>query len=490
MDVAVGEGGGVVSASVNGAVQLWDPSRRRWSASSESESRHFGDVSFSGDATRVGKADPEEGDVSVSSVHTGDRLWEGRVSAPTDIALDQDGTVVAVADGRAVKIWSLAPNVELPTIRVATGLVSSIALSRDGMLVATGTDDGKVSVWKVGQQEAFAGPLSGHVGAVESVAFSPEGDRLASEGVDGTIRLWDASGRSSASSFLSSSPRPVTDLAFLGVDELAAVAGDGKLTLWDVSRSRYVGEAEGQEEAAIEVDYSRELGLLAVGRAGGAIDLWDVRGDGSRRSVGRHGGRVTAISIASTGDLLASVGGGKEIRLWDVRRKEPLQRLPVGSAVLALALAPDGTTLAAGTSSGAVLVWRCEPDSCEQPPRSLSGDRRAEIAAVALSADGRMLAAGGFDRKVWLWDLRRDEGVGLVGHESDVLDVSFSPDGRIWPPPGPMAPCGSGTWLPSVGSAASRPGPVQFGSSRSARTGEPLPPEGTMGARSSGTDCS
>ncbi|RMD58090.1 MAG: hypothetical protein D6828_03045, partial [Nitrospirae bacterium] len=68
-------------------------------------------------------------------------------------------------------------------------IVSSVAFSPDGEMIASGGWDGTVRLWSTKGEEILK-PLRGHKGVVSSVAFSPDGEMIASGGWDGTVRLW------------------------------------------------------------------------------------------------------------------------------------------------------------------------------------------------------------------------------------------------------------------------------------------------------------
>ena len=78
--------------------------------------------------------------------------------------------------------------------------VNSVAFSRDGKILATGSKDGAARLWDVATQRPIGGPLTGHAGPVTSVAFSPDGKTLATGSSDGTAGCgtWPAISRSAA----------------------------------------------------------------------------------------------------------------------------------------------------------------------------------------------------------------------------------------------------------------------------------------------------
>jgi serine/threonine protein kinase len=80
---------------------------------------------------------------------------------------------------------------ELRTLRGHTGPVRSIAYSPDGRTLASGGDDGTVTLWDAAASRVVR-ILRGHArGAIDAVAFSPDGHQVASASGDGTLRLWD-----------------------------------------------------------------------------------------------------------------------------------------------------------------------------------------------------------------------------------------------------------------------------------------------------------
>src|SRR5262249_39716240 len=91
-------------------------------------------------------------------------------------------------------------------------------------------------------------------------------------------------------------------------------------------------------------------------------------------------------------------------------------------SVMAVAFAPDGTTLASGSRDGTVKLWDVKAGTLQRTLEAHTGD----VYAVAFSPDGKLLATGGGDRTMRLWDLRTARHLRtLEGHGAIVPRVPF-----------------------------------------------------------------
>jgi WD40 repeat protein len=332
-----------------------------------------------------------------------------------DLALSPDGRSFLTGDWsvfailRDVETFDITGKLEMAD--TAAGIAAgtrAVTLSPDGVLAATGTGDGSVTVWRL-RSEAAVRVYSGHAGPVRRVRFSPDGQCVLSSGDDGIIRLWPIFARPEQRHFGLGGADQVGSTEFSPDGRLMLSQGfDKLLRVHDVATGAEVGACGGPggpsgDAAAFTPD---GRGVLVCDPDRGKIGIWDL---GLRQRLGEldSGGAAPVTIMAATG----GGGGGGD--------------------------APDPLVMGAPTGTGGLLVWNL---SSRRVVRRLKLPSSSAV-NFSLSADGALAAVvhGGADG-VSLSVLETATGRvrftrGLGAGAAIWGRAVFSPDGKLvaWP---------------------------------------------------------
>ncbi len=356
------------------------------------------------------------------------------------IAFSNDGSRFATAsqeDGK-LNLWRTESGELLKSFSV-TGRVLGLASVRfspsDAILAAKGGDI--ICFWDVKSSKMLDHPWIGHQSGVYSVAVSPDGRFLASAGEERSVLLWDLATRS-VKRKLAGHSQKVRSVSFSpdGV-YLASASEDQSIRIWKVATGESICCLKGHKGLCTSVVFSPDGAVLFTGSFDKTIRVWDVKTGQERKvieghtgeiaAVG-HTGEIAAVAIAPNGKVLASCGHDHSIRLWNPQTGTEIVSIPFPRVPTCLSFSSDSTRIACGNCTGSLVILDATNGKvlC-QTPKS-----RSAILAVAFAPDGKTVAtAHSWKDCVQLWDTATGKLLErLDGHESHVRAVAFGPSGK------------------------------------------------------------
>jgi WD40 repeat protein/tetratricopeptide (TPR) repeat protein len=336
-------------------------------------------------------------------------------------------TIYALSTGNQttpfLRVFDASSARELFPRQQQTGQLVAVAVSPDGKLLASASDDHTVALWKLqakpdGKLGTISPPviLKGHTDRVRNVMFSPDSKTLASVSWDQTVRLWDLAG---AKPTLRAILRGGSDSVAFSPNGKTLVAGgrDGRVRLWEqagrtelIPFYRLRGVFGAQGSVIWCVAFSPDGKVVASGGEDRVVRLWDAATGWELGAFQGHDTPVRGLAFHPNGRTLASAGG-QTIRLWDLSRwrtgdaSPPCQTLPSeGNHILSLDWRADGRILAAAEGDDVTArLW----DVASSPPRSKALRLFPRVAntwlhGVAFTPSGRHLATANPDGTVYL----------------------------------------------------------------------------------------
>ncbi len=384
------------------------------------------------------------------------------------VAFSPDGTLMAAGGMEFEKgtsfarLWDVETGNELRRlVHVRSGQIYALAFSPDGKTVVSGSNGhGNARLFDVatGKERAFFN--GSH--PIHSVAFAPDGKSIAA--ASDCIRLYDA---------LTGKERLHIDrnanfLQFTDGGKTLTGAVMGAIYRWDTATGKALTPESAGDSIVRQILVNSDGTRVFTRGGNGDAHVWDgangkhLRGFqfDSRGNVAKSpDGRFLVWADVDYGVKFADpkspnpVNYGYRIRLYDVVADKIVDRFPVFKRNISdLALIDDGKTLVTfDHTDGMVRFWNLESGKEERNFQAMPEKQHFGILQTVLSPDGKTLAVA-YDQSpfqrpgvgphiVRLWDVATGkEQHELHAHLHYILDMAFSPDGRL------LATAGDKAW--------------------------------------------
>lgn len=302
--------------------------------------------------------------------HLPNATWS--VSARHYFNQDTDVTATAFSVAHNLLIVGFASGIfglyELPsmsnihTLSLSNQVIKTVAINNTGEWLAFGCPSAQqLLVWEW-RSETYIIKQRGHAYGMRCMAYSPDGVVVATGGEDGSIKLWNTS-----SGFcyctLKSHTAPVTACTFANSSVVMSSSLDGTVRAHDLNRYRnfktYTSPTPCQF-TTLAVDPAGEV-LVAGTMDPFHIYTWNVQSGKILDILTGHIGPISSLSFHPVRGTLSSASWDGTVKMWDLYKREgEPENLKHAQDVVCCAFRPDGAQLCTGTIGGLLNIWDVE----------------------------------------------------------------------------------------------------------------------------------
>jgi len=188
---------------------------------------------------------------------------------------------------------------------------------KSGQVLATGGDDKRVNIWKVGKPNAMMS-LTGHSTSVECLVFDKHEEVLVVGCGGGSMQVWNLEYRKMAGT-LNGHRAACTSVEFHPYGEFfASGSADTNLKIWDLRRKSCIQTYKGHTGTINSIRFSPHGRWVATGAKDGKVKIWDLTAGKIMQNLEVHKGPITTVAFHPKEYLLATGSADRTVQLWSL----------------------------------------------------------------------------------------------------------------------------------------------------------------------------
>ncbi|MGY5874648.1 MAG: WD40 repeat domain-containing protein [Candidatus Thorarchaeota archaeon] len=211
---------------------------------------------------------------------------------------------------------------------------------------------------------------------------------------------------------------------------IAAAMQDRSIRLYDVRNCEEMQRMQ-DEFLCTSLAFSPKGDIVASGGVDRVVKLWDIRTGTQIATLEGHTYPILSLSFSPDGTGLVSASGDTTLITWDVDNHQKLHQMKGHSLyVVSCDWSPTENLIVSASVDATIILWNSETGELKKQVE----EHRTAVQSVRFSPDGTNLVSGSSDQTMKVWEVSENNlelDRTLRGHSGEVRALAYSSDGRF-----------------------------------------------------------
>jgi len=355
------------------------------------------------------------------------RLWDAKTGRQLGSPLSHPSLVrraIFSPDGKFLvttgfdgiaRLWDAASGELVPKWRVEhESSINSVAISRAGKTIVTGSADGtvRISEMTLGTRLAELHEKEN----VHTIVFNPTDPNIFLTISGKIVAIWQLP--DGLRLFELTHEEQVNAADFSPDGTMIVTASDDRTCrIWDAAVGQPITDSLTHDAEVRNAFFSSDGAFIAA-LVGDQVVLWKVGAGPVRAYMLQHDQRVSCARFASDNLAIFTGTEGGFVQEWSLLNGKPIgEPIRESSAIVSLGINAEQRNLLVATGDGAARVWQPPPRN----PLAQRFDHQARVQSIDVSRSGKMLLTTSDDGTARLWNLDRQSMVPKILRQSGAI---------------------------------------------------------------------
>ncbi|MEA5576816.1 eIF2A-related protein [Anabaena sp. UHCC 0451] len=345
-----------------------------------------------------------------------------------------DGKLIVSTDwDNKAQLWK-SDGTEIKTLQGHTEIIREVVFSPNSQIIATVSRDKTIKLWKPDGTEINT--LKGHKDGIKEVIFSPDSQLIATVGWDNQVKLWDKQGKRIKN--IEGYKDDGHDIKkgqvkFSPDSQILFVPNDSNndAQIW-VRNNKNILNIPGDKQIFENIMFTPNSQIIKISNDRKKLEFWNRNGI-SNQTILKNIKEIYNFRFSPDIKLFIIEDETNILKVFksDGSMIENFQ-IDCNNNIGCIGFSTNGQTIAKITETS-VELWNRNGEKITTEPIKSNTENPSLTVNNISKTDTRIfdrIASADKDNTIKLWDTKGEEIATLSGHQKEITQINFSPDGK------------------------------------------------------------